>query len=125
MPLVATDEPSGSAAEHREPPHPVSTGAAARPLLGIQYLRAVGALLIVFYHMTIQIPLYTGYFNKFVLGQLHLANGVDLFFVVSGLLIFMSYERSRSVGRYTENRVRRIYPAYFVTVTLAGMRARS
>ncbi|MDB6159884.1 MAG: hypothetical protein JWO04_3590 [Gammaproteobacteria bacterium] len=120
MPLVATDEPSGSAAEHREPPHPVSTGAAARPLLGIQYLRAVGALLIVFFHMTIQIPLYTGYFNKFVLGQLHLANGVDLFFVVSGLIMMLSSRRA-SPGDFIVRRMIRIIPMYWMLTCLLAL----
>ncbi len=40
------------------------------------------------------------------------------FFVVSGYLVFMSYENARSVRDYLEKRARRIYPAYF-TVILA------
>jgi peptidoglycan/LPS O-acetylase OafA/YrhL len=43
---------------------------------------------------------------------------VACFFVVSGYLIFMSYERSRSLGEYASKRIRRIYPAY-VCVILA------
>ena len=46
---------------------------------------------------------------------------VDAFFVVSGILIFMSYERSRSLKSYFEKRVRRIYPAYFTIVVLASL----
>jgi peptidoglycan/LPS O-acetylase OafA/YrhL len=38
------------------------------------------------------------------------------FFVVSGYLVFMSLENSRSVGDYLVKRVRRIYPAYFAVV---------
>jgi peptidoglycan/LPS O-acetylase OafA/YrhL len=37
---------------------------------------------------------------------------VKSFFVVSGFLIFMSYENSRSVPAYFGKRIRRIYPAY-------------
>jgi len=37
---------------------------------------------------------------------------VKSFFVVSGFLIFMSYENSRSVSGYFGKRIRRIYPAY-------------
>jgi exopolysaccharide production protein ExoZ len=120
LPLVSTDEPSGSAAERQEPPHPVSTGAAARPLLGIQYLRAVGALLIVFFHMTIQIPLYTGYFNESALGRLHLANGVDLFFVVSGLIMMLSSRRA-SPGDFIVRRMIRIIPMYWILTCLLAL----
>lgn len=41
---------------------------------------------------------------------------VQSFFVVSGFLVFMSFENSRSVGDYFSKRVRRIYPAYFTVV---------
>ena len=41
---------------------------------------------------------------------------VEGFFVVSGYLVFMSYDKSRTVGDYFGKRVRRIYPAYFAVV---------
>jgi peptidoglycan/LPS O-acetylase OafA/YrhL len=41
---------------------------------------------------------------------------VKSFFVVSGFLIFMSYENSRNIYSYFKKRVRRIYPAYVFIV---------
>jgi len=41
---------------------------------------------------------------------------VQAFFVISGLLIVQSYERSSSLASYSAKRVRRIYPAYFFIV---------
>jgi peptidoglycan/LPS O-acetylase OafA/YrhL len=38
--------------------------------------------------------------------------------VVSGFLIFMSYENSRSIQGYFIKRIRRIYPAYFFIILL-------
>lgn len=46
---------------------------------------------------------------------------VKAFFVVSGFLIFMSYERSSSLRSYAQKRVRRIYPAYFTIVMLCAL----
>jgi len=43
------------------------------------------------------------------------------FFVVSGFLIFMSYERSTSFQSYAGKRVRRIYPAYFTVVMACAL----
>lgn len=46
---------------------------------------------------------------------------VEAFFVVSGMLIFMSYENSKSLRSYAEKRLRRIYPAYFSVITLSAL----
>lgn len=46
---------------------------------------------------------------------------VKSFFVVSGFLIFMSYERSSSLTSYVNKRIRRIYPAYFTVILLAAL----
>jgi len=46
---------------------------------------------------------------------------VESFFVVSGFLVFMSYEKSKSVGDYFAKRARRIYPAYFAVVMIAAL----
>ena len=49
------------------------------------------------------------------------AVAVKSFFVVSGFLIFMSYERSSSLATYARKRMRRIYPAYFTVVMLCAV----
>jgi len=46
---------------------------------------------------------------------------VQCFFVVSGFLIFMSYENAAGLRDYFEKRVRRIYPAYFTVVLLCSL----
>lgn len=49
------------------------------------------------------------------------AVAVKAFFVVSGFLIFMSFERSSSISSYAKKRIRRIYPAYFTVVMLCAV----
>jgi len=49
------------------------------------------------------------------------AVAVKAFFVVSGFLIFMSFERSSSVASYAKKRFRRIYPAYFAVVMICAI----
>ena len=49
------------------------------------------------------------------------AVAVKAFFVVSGFLIFMSFERSKSLTSYASKRIRRIYPAYFTVVMLCAI----
>ena len=46
---------------------------------------------------------------------------VKAFFVVSGFLIFMSFERSATITSYAKKRIRRIYPAYFTVVMLCAI----
>ena len=46
---------------------------------------------------------------------------VKSFFVVSGFLIFMSYENSRSVSDYFGKRIRRIYPAYAFVILASAV----
>ncbi len=45
---------------------------------------------------------------------------IKAFFVISGFLIMMSYERSRSWRDYADRRLRRIYPAYAAIVLLCA-----
>jgi peptidoglycan/LPS O-acetylase OafA/YrhL len=53
-----------------------------------------------------------------IVGVVSSTVAVQAFFVVSGFLIFMSYERSSSLRSYAAKRLRRIYPAYATVVLL-------
>ncbi len=99
----------------------VSTADRIASLTGI---RAVAALLVMGTHAAYGTGKYThGYIGLF---YARLEMGVAIFFVLSGLLLFGPWVQAAATGerpprlrRYARNRVRRIMPAYIVTVLLA------
>ena len=87
-------------------------------------IRAVAALLVVGTHAAYSTGKYThGYWG---LVGARLEVGVPIFFVLSGYLLFRPWVKSAATGgpppslsRYARHRVRRIMPAYVVTVLFA------
>lgn len=82
-------------------------------LYGIQYLRAFAALAVVLFHAAER----TG--HNFAIG----AAGVDVFFVISGFIMWVVSERRPvSPARFVAERLRRIVPVYWLAtaVMVAG-----
>jgi len=73
-------------------------------------LRGIAATMVMIFHFTLGHP------NLQVLG-LGLT-GVELFFVISGFVIFLTIERTASYKSFLLSRFARLYPAYWVCVTL-------
>lgn len=72
-------------------------------------LRGVAALLVVFFHFSLFRPESEPVF-KFGI------TGVDLFFMISGFVIFMSIQKVRRGIDFVINRVSRLYPTYWTAV---------
>ena len=72
-------------------------------------LRGIAALMVVFFHFTMG----NGHNNLFKLG----ATGVDLFFIISGFVIYMSLCKIDSSKDFIINRVSRLFPTYWASVT--------
>jgi len=53
----------------------------------------------------------------------YLSSGVavDSFFVISGFLIFMSYDSSKSLSSYASKRLRRIFPGYIAVIIICAI----
>jgi exopolysaccharide production protein ExoZ len=82
-------------------------------IVSIQYLRAVAALLVVFYHAIYQIKEYQGLFEGGIwrFG----AAGVDIFFVISGFIMWVTTaERPTAPLAFMRNRIVRIVPMYWI-----------
>lgn len=82
--------------------------------LSIQYLRGVAALSVVFVHLEFQLNRlgYDGLWPRALEG------GVDIFFVISGFVIWTAAERhSSSIADFVYRRVARIVPLYWLVTT--------
>lgn len=82
--------------------------AEARRMRALDGLRGLAALGVVAYHY-LDKPAYYGLL------------GVELFFVISGFVILMTLERTRSLSQFAVGRVCRLYPAYWLSVVTAGL----
>ncbi|EFN4977296.1 hypothetical protein A191_00362 [Escherichia coli KTE233] len=88
--------------------------------VGIQYLRGVSALYVVFFHFR---EFLDNFLPIAMLGQKFFSNGafgVDMFFIISGYIISLSTEKKDNsiVKGYIIKRFFRIYPAYFIALSI-------
>ncbi|MBI3950857.1 MAG: acyltransferase [Acidobacteria bacterium] len=99
--------------------------------LELDVLRGLAALAVVFYHYTTRFNEIYGHsenlWGDFPLGLY----GVQLFFLISGFVIFMTLERTREALDFVVSRFSRLYPTYwtamiltFVIVSLATLPGR-
>lgn len=83
-------------------------------------LRGVAALAVVLYHYTFRYDAIYG--HEFSLEHLFVFKygylGVQLFFMISGFVIYMSLENTSSIKKFALSRFARLYPAYWFAVTL-------
>lgn len=85
----------------------------------IDALRGLAALAVVLYHYTIRYEErfgeFTGVYSEiFAFGEY----GVQLFFIISGFVIYMSILKVKSVSDFAIKRSFRLYPAYIFAVVL-------
>jgi exopolysaccharide production protein ExoZ len=91
-------------------------------LVGVQYLRAIAALMVAYYHLIDQIPAYSHElsFARAVTSR-RLPGGVDIFFVISGFIMYFT-GRKLSAGEFAWRRLARIVPLYWVlTLAVCGL----
>jgi peptidoglycan/LPS O-acetylase OafA/YrhL len=74
-------------------------------------LRGIAALFVVLFHYTMGTP-------EANLGFKYGVTGVDLFFIISGFVIFMSIQKVSSGLEFAINRFTRLYPTYWTCATI-------
>jgi peptidoglycan/LPS O-acetylase OafA/YrhL len=82
------------------------------------FLRLLLAVIVAIVHLSVLSKV------EFLSGiNTYLSSGVavDSFFVISGFLIFMSYESSKSITNYISKRLRRIFPGYIAVILFCSV----
>ena len=78
-------------------------------------MRGVAAVAVVVFHYSGQATRYfTGFPFHFKLGE----HGVQLFFGISGFVIFMTLEKTQRLRDFVVSRFSRLYPAYWTTLAI-------
>ncbi|TSE10598.1 acyltransferase [Mesorhizobium intechi] len=95
----------------------------------VQGLRAIAALMVVFTHSFYPLVPMRNHWSQFV-GAIG-PSGVDLFFVISGFVVFLSADRLgknadvtgmwRALREFVVRRVFRIYPVYLIAFLIASL----
>src|SRR5579872_364486 len=87
-------------------------------LVGIQYLRALAALMVAYSHLAHQIPAYLSALSlhRWVTTD-RLYNGVSIFFVISGFIMYVTGAESSPV-QFAKRRLVRIVPLYWLLTGL-------
>jgi len=97
-------------------------------LIGLDALRGLAALAVVLFHYSTSYQMQIGHADPLPF-HFYIGNyGVQLFFLISGFVIFMTLERTRRASDFVVSRFSRLFPAYWsaicltlLTVTLIGL----
>jgi peptidoglycan/LPS O-acetylase OafA/YrhL len=87
-------------------------------LVEVDALRGVAALAVVLFHYTTQFGRLFHPAEPTSVAFDHGHYGVNLFFIISGFVIFMTLARTRTAGDFIVSRLSRLYPAYWLAVVL-------
>jgi len=84
-------------------------------------LRGIAALAVVAFHYTTQYGLLFGHTTPLGFGFPAGNYGVNLFFLISGFVIFMTLERTRNAMDFVVSRFSRLFPAYWAAMALTAI----
>ena len=87
----------------------------------IDALRGIAALLVVLFHYTTRFDELFGHADAPLFTTPWGHYGVNLFFLISGFVIYMTLERTKTVSDFVVSRFSRLYPAFWAAVPLTWM----
>lgn len=99
-----------------------------RRIHGLDALRGIAAVAVLLFHYTTRYQEKYGHVSPPLVSVPLGFRGVDLFFILSGFVIFMTLDRTRSARDFVVSRFSRLFPAFwtavlatYLVVTLAGL----
>jgi peptidoglycan/LPS O-acetylase OafA/YrhL/pimeloyl-ACP methyl ester carboxylesterase len=87
-------------------------------LIELDALRGIAVFSVVLFHYTTRYDSIYGHSSELLFKFDHGHLGVNLFFIISGFVIFLTLERTKSVIDFTVARFSRLYPAYWAAAIL-------
>src|ERR1700712_2912253 len=88
-------------------------------LVQLQYLRAIAALMVVYFHAVLQVAKLDPQYDT----QMHLfgETGVDIFFILSGFVMWLTTSgREISPTDFYKRRIKRIVPLYWLATLFSA-----
>jgi len=93
-------------------------GSSASRLAELDALRGLAAMAVVLFHYTVQAPKIVPSIETVGHGFAFGEYGVHLFFAISGFVIFMTLERTKTSAAFAFSRFTRLFPAYWAAIAL-------
>ena len=91
----------------------ISRGRGLSTLVSIQYLRAFAAFIVVYYHI------FSNRVAEDWSGGRNIGlSGVDIFFVISGFIMWTSTNHRGGLVKFLKRRIYRVYPMWWIALTL-------
>lgn len=94
------------------------TGNSARRIAGLDALRGIAAMSVVLFHYTTRFGQTFGHPSAPTLSFDSGFRGVDLFFMISGFVIFMTLDQTSRASDFVVSRFSRLYPTFWVCVLI-------
>ena len=110
--------PSSPSSGQRHPQ--ATTGNPPRRVLELDALRGLAALSVAVFHCTDHYGREIGHTVPPVFGFPAGNYGVEVFFLISGFVIFMTLERTRSAADFVVSRFSRLFPAYWAAILVTA-----
>lgn len=120
--------PSNSVTPSTATSRPGAAAHGGRRLLELDALRGLAAAAVVLFHFTGRFDQLFGHAGRPLFFAPWGEFGVDLFFMISGFVIFMTLDRAKNASEFVVGRFSRLFPAYwtalaitFAVVSLCGL----